>query len=63
MTVTQTCILIWAVLGMIGVAIVLHFLGRSDERSEPLLSSGRLSDGSEPPKNSKKNYQEGQRSE
>jgi beta-lactamase regulating signal transducer with metallopeptidase domain len=63
MTVTQTCILIWAVLGMIGVAIMLHFLGRGDERSKLLLSSGGLGDELKPPKNSKKNYQEGQRSE
>jgi hypothetical protein len=59
MTVTQTCILIWAVLGMISVAILLHFLRRGDERGsenrELFLSSEGLASGSKPPKNSKKN--------
>jgi hypothetical protein len=32
MTVTQTCILAWAILGLVVVAILLRF-GRRDERS------------------------------
>jgi hypothetical protein len=33
MTVTQICILAWAILGLIVVAVLLRFGGRSDERT------------------------------
>jgi hypothetical protein len=33
MTVTQTCILAWAAVGLVVVAVLLRFLGREDEQA------------------------------
>jgi hypothetical protein len=33
MTVTQTCILAWATVGLVVVAFLLRFLGREDEHA------------------------------
>jgi hypothetical protein len=33
MTLTQTCILAWAAVGLVVVAVLLRFLGREDEQA------------------------------